>query len=68
MSLIDEQVLREVQKHEQTLDQVVRFQGDQAKVNQAVKQKIAVLETRLERIEHNQKRIINLLEGKTEVP
>lgn len=64
---INDQMLLEVQKHEKTLDQVIVFQNDQAQVNRALSQKLNSLETRMTKIEANQKRILDLLKSKTHV-
>lgn len=64
---VSEQMLLEVQKHEKTLDQVVIFQNDQAKVNRALSQKLNALETRMEKTERTQKRILDLMKSRTSV-
>lgn len=65
--MIDEQTLREIQKHEKTLDQVVLFQNDQARVNRVLSQKLNSLETRLEKVERTLERLLDMLKSKTRV-
>ena len=62
---VTDQVLLEVQKHEKTLEQVVIFQNDQAKVNRVLSQKLNSLETRFEKLTLTQTRILDLLKSRT---
>ena len=62
-----EQFMNELQHQKRTLDQVMMFQGDQAKVNQQVSQRIKLLEAQQKKNTETLRRILDLLEERTEV-
>ena len=62
----EELLLREIQKHERTLDRVVQFQSDQAQLNLEVTQKLASNKTLIEKLQKeldSLKRLLDSMNG-----